>query len=346
MSKKRIPALLVIALFALAICVSAQSSSVDYPTPITSSEIKGIIKARDIGDPRLTTHYYVFDGNQGDIFINIETSNLNGDIDVFLAGSLKPLTKFSVYADTSLIQVGRAIYLRKPERLILKIEGRTPIDDPANYTIKFDGSFVAIADPDSIPKDPTLTPEIKPTDEGDVRVNSVGTIVEVKPKPTPEPKTTVARTTRRGARRTAARPPKPKPTPEETAKKEETEPKEEKTEKPEVVVTDNTVASGEIEKKEPVKKPATRRTRAANRRAATKAKKPETETATTPAETKPNPLENVKLQVVLKNGEWISYPMSEVVRVGVDNKGMLTIITKKGEIKRYSILDVSKMTIE
>jgi hypothetical protein len=37
--------------------------------------------------------------------------------------------------------------------------------------------------------------------------------------------------------------------------------------------------------------------------------------------------------------------MSEVLRVGVD-KGVLTLITKDGAIVRYSILDVSKMTIE
>lgn len=338
--------LLIIAL--LVLCVSgifAQSSNVEYPTPVTSSEVKGVIKARDIGDSRLTTHYYVFDGNQGDIFVNVETSNLNGDIDIFLAETLKPLTKFSVFADTSLTQAGRTIYLRKPERLILKIEGRTPSDDPASYTIKFDGSFLAIADPDSIPKDPMGTPEIKPGNEGDVIVNSVGTIIEVKPKPTPEPKPTVARTTRRTTRRTAARTaPKPKPAPTEPEKKEETAVKTEPETKPEVVVTDNTTAA-EPEKKEAAKKPV-RKTRTTRRTAAKAKPAPKTETAATPAEPKPNPLENVKLLVVLKSGEWIAYPMSEVVRVGVDNKGVLTIITKKGDIKRYSILDVAKMTIE
>ena len=38
--------------------------------------------------------------------------------------------------------------------------------------------------------------------------------------------------------------------------------------------------------------------------------------------------------------------MSEVSRVNVDNKGMLTIVSKDGTIGRYSILDVAKMTIE
>lgn len=37
--------------------------------------------------------------------------------------------------------------------------------------------------------------------------------------------------------------------------------------------------------------------------------------------------------------------MSDVLKVGVD-KGILTVIGKDGQIGRYSILDVEKMTIE
>jgi hypothetical protein len=37
--------------------------------------------------------------------------------------------------------------------------------------------------------------------------------------------------------------------------------------------------------------------------------------------------------------------MSEVLRVNVD-KGILTIVSKDGTIGRYSILDVSEMTIK
>src|SRR5215213_3264000 len=77
------------------ISVPAQSTNIEFPTAITSNEIKGKIPARDLGDSRLTTHYYFFNGNQGDIFIKILTSNLDGDIDVFLADTLRPVTKIS-----------------------------------------------------------------------------------------------------------------------------------------------------------------------------------------------------------------------------------------------------------
>src|SRR5688500_10238111 len=118
-----------------------QSTSQNFPTPITSNEISGAIKARDVGDSRLTSYFYTFNSNQGDVFINIVTKNLNGDIDVFNAANLNPLTKIVVYADSSQNETGRVIYLRKPEKLILRIQGRTPNDEPAIYTIKFAGSF-------------------------------------------------------------------------------------------------------------------------------------------------------------------------------------------------------------
>ena len=75
---------------------NAQSTSSSYPTAISSNEISGRIAARDIGDSRLTTYYYVFNGNQGDIFINVLTKNLDGDIDIFTANGLKPLTKILI----------------------------------------------------------------------------------------------------------------------------------------------------------------------------------------------------------------------------------------------------------
>ncbi|NJM52800.1 MAG: hypothetical protein HC846_05045 [Blastocatellia bacterium] len=42
-----------------AVSISAQSTNVEFPTPITSDTISGKIKARDIGDPRSTIYYYV-----------------------------------------------------------------------------------------------------------------------------------------------------------------------------------------------------------------------------------------------------------------------------------------------
>src|SRR6187431_2922568 len=121
--------------------VNAQSTSQNFPTAVTSNEISGTIKARNIGDARLTTYFYTFNGGQGDIFINVVTKNLDGDIDVFTADNLRPLTKIRVYSDNPEGETGRVIYLRQPQKLILRIEGKTPTDDPATFRIKFAGSF-------------------------------------------------------------------------------------------------------------------------------------------------------------------------------------------------------------
>lgn len=155
--------------------LSAQSNDQNFPTPVTSNEIAGMIKARDIGDSRVTTYFYAFNGTQGDIFINVVTRNFIGDIDIYLLDGLRPLTKMVIYADSGSNETGRLVYLRKSERLILRIEGRTPNDDPATFRIKFGGSFVAMS-PKS--KDGALTtPKITSSDDTGVAVNSVGTIL-------------------------------------------------------------------------------------------------------------------------------------------------------------------------
>ena len=122
---------------------NAQSTNQNFPTPITETEITGTIKARDVGDARLTSYFYQFDASQGDLFINIVTRNLTGDIDVFTQTGLKPLTKIVVYGDLAESETGRVLYFRKSEKLILRIQGRPPGDDAATFRIKFAGSFIA-----------------------------------------------------------------------------------------------------------------------------------------------------------------------------------------------------------
>src|SRR5688500_4945642 len=171
--------------------VKAQSTNQSFPTAITSNELSGTIRARDLGDARLTSYFYVFNGKQGDVFINVVTKNLDGDIDVFTADNLRPLTKISVYSDNPDSETGRVIYLRQPQKLILRVEGRTPTDDPATFRIKFAGSLQPLAG--VAETDESKQPEVKSNEETDVRVNSVGTIIEVKPKPVPTPKPTTAK---------------------------------------------------------------------------------------------------------------------------------------------------------
>jgi len=137
----------VIGLLALCLlCVSSiargQSTDISSPSAVRTNELIGTIAARDIGDPRLTDHYYAFTGTPGDLLITIDSRNLNGDVDVFTSSGLRPLLKLTVYADNT-SPVTKSIYLRKRETLILRIEGRSPNDDAGTYRLYFGGGFEA-----------------------------------------------------------------------------------------------------------------------------------------------------------------------------------------------------------
>src|SRR4249919_3537915 len=49
-----------------AVGLNAQSTLQEHPTPIVRNELVGTIRARDLGDARLTTYYYWFEGPQAD----------------------------------------------------------------------------------------------------------------------------------------------------------------------------------------------------------------------------------------------------------------------------------------
>lgn len=322
----------------------AQSASVEFPTAVSTNEIKGTIQPRDLGDARLTTFYYTFGGAQGDIFINVSAKNFVGDIDVYSAEGLRPISKISFYGDSDLSETGRVIYLRKPDKLILRVQGRTPDDNPASFQIKFAGSFVAVED-DGENRQPEL-PTVKKDNATGIRVNAVGTIIEE--KPTPEAKETAAE-----------------------GKKVETETPEKKTkdEAPQNVITENlenkraedenrkiSEESANAVEKKSAETPAKAKTNSAVSRRNTRRTAPLKKTTAgktietaaepiKPPETAANPLENVHLVVLLKNGEKIEFPMTEVFRFSLNN-GVLTIITKDGKIIRHPIIDVQKMTVE
>jgi hypothetical protein len=308
------------------ISANAQSTDQNFPTPVTTNEINGKISARDVGDSRLTSYFYVFNGNQGDVFINVVTKNLDGDIDVFTLNGLRPMTKIRVYSDNSDSETGRIVYLRQPEKLILRIEGRTPNDDAATFRIKFAGSFEPLK---GVAETEEQKPEVKAENQGEVRVNSVGTIIEVKPKPTPKPveteKEEVAEEKKDESKKEDVAEKKSDKKADKKSKEKVVE--EEKT-APVVVVTDDLPKKEDTAKKEEKSEEKTE-----------KPKKKSTKTA------EPNPLENIKLIVLFKDGSKIEKPMSEILRVNVD-KGILTIIYKDGAVSRYSILDVQEMTIK
>lgn len=349
----------------LAGSVAAQSTSQEYPTPVTSNEISAAIAARDVGDSRLTSFYYQFDSSQGDLFLNVVTRNFAGDIDVFTVSGLRPLTKIVIYADVAETETGRVIYFRKPERMILRVQGRTPGDDAASLRIKFAGSFVASTQ--AAPLGEPALPNVTAKNDSGIRVNSVGTIVEVIPKatPIPPPESTVAE-----ERQTDAERGKDPDEKKEPASKVDGEEKaasadaDEPVKKVEVVVTDN-IPAADATNSPPVLPP----TRGRGRRrtppktvaatgspdettagaAKTTQPMPGTRRGRTPPKTttpkEPDPLEKINLVILFKDGTRMERPMSEVLRFTVD-KGVLTVIAKDGSIGRYSILDVERVTIE
>src|ERR1044072_5485881 len=200
-------------LFAVAILLltvaiaSAQSIDPNAPSPVRSNSVTGRIAARDLGDARLTDHYYALTGTPGDLLITVNSTNLNGDIDVFTATTLRPLLKLTLYAESA-APVTKGIYLRKREELILRIEARSPNDDEGTYRLSFGGSFEPILGGPEIAE--AETPATETTTAGGrktKRVSSVGARIE-EPEP---PVTEVATAT-----------PTPEPTPE--AKPVETPP--------------------------------------------------------------------------------------------------------------------------
>lgn len=339
--------------------ISAQSSDQNFPTPVLDNEITGTIDARDIGDSRSTTYYYTFDGGQGDLFINLVTNNLTADIDVFTVAGLRPMTKVVVYADLDASETGRVIYLRKREKLLLRIQGRTPNDDPATFHLKFAGSFIAAAP--AVDDRPEL-PEIA----RNTNVNSVGTIIPQARTEEPtelaktEPETPVepAETERKEA---PAEIPAQVPVARQPEVAENIDPEESPANEPEPAkkvedAVPEIVAETEVE---PVEEPETRvvpkvivtdplvakeETKLADEAEAVK------ETAEEKApekkeKTEAEMLASIKLVVIFKDGGRIERPMSDVLRFTVD-RGILTIISKNGSIGRYSLIDIERTVIE
>ncbi|MGI8787509.1 MAG: hypothetical protein ACR2HG_07105 [Pyrinomonadaceae bacterium] len=369
----RLAASLRLCAFALIILFStslanAQSTNQSYPTPIITNEISGKIPARDLGDARLTSYFYTFEGTQGDVFINVVTTNFNGDIDIFTAANLKPLTKITIYANETGNETGRAIYLRQPVKLILRVEGRTPNDDAATFRIKFAGSFAP--SPVVAENAETETPEVKSDNQSDIRVNSVGTIIEVKPKPTPQPKEIIVKKSEKKtktiakAKRTAedatidnSEKSEVKPAEKEieiqTATKKTDEPAENKTEEKNIVVTvtenpekkDETETTNEAKKETTAETKTNEETSAAKKETSAVKVKKENKKPTLPKPLPPSALENIRLVILFKDGTKIERPMSEILKFSVD-RGVLTVISKDGAIGRYSILDIEKTTIE
>lgn len=319
----------------LTINSTGQSSDVNFPAPVTESEVSSTIKARDIGDSRLTTHYWAFDGTQGDIFINVVTQNFSGDINVYQASDLKPLTQMVMYADNGVSETGRVIYMRQPGRLLLRVQGRTPNDDPATYKIKFAGAFVALE-----PQKQEAPPTVASTEDTGIKVNSVGTIIAVKPKAPPAATTSPERQSDDRSV-TVATPDRSSETEAKTDLPPETEPKSEqkseetaaKPDDPNIrTIFGNKSARVTVTKTPPsaTANPPVKRAPAVARRA-----------ASPPVD----PMAGYRLVIVFKDGSRIEREMSEVVRFIYD-RGFLSVVRKDGSTDKYPATVVASVTVQ
>ncbi len=339
----------VVALLCLAMPIAnAQSSEAGAPTPISANDLSGSIAARDIGDSRFTRHYYAFGGNPGDVLITVRSKNLNGDVDIFTAGTLRPLLKFTLYAESS-SPITKGIYLRRHEDLVLRVEARSPNDDDGTYEIRFGGTFEARAVPlvaEAEKTEPTIELPARSGTTGR-RVTSAGARIKEPPPPpeevavatptpapapeTPAPEAAVpergepapARTTpsRRGRGRAAARRPPPSQPDVTAADKKETTPAEAK----------------EPEKAATAEPEAARPARRTGRRGARS-------TATTPP-VEPEPPSGPRLVLELLDGTRTERFMSTIRRVTIENN-QIVVTGKDGKIDRTRLSEVLRMTIE
>jgi hypothetical protein len=317
----------------------AQSSDQGLPTPVLSNEINGTIRALDLGDPRLTRHFYAFDATPGDLIISLDSRNLNGDVDLFTAVTFRPLMKISMYAEVATPRVTKSIYLRSRQILILRVEARSPNDESGWYHISCGGSFQPFSGGIPVAENTGTGNEGESARQSNV--SSVGARIErpsepakeakpaeqqteetaKAPSPTPTPRSgRTSRTPRRRATRSArnrpARPTTP-PAKTETAKTEQP-PAETKASQPE---------------EKPEEKPGT---------------KPEEKAAAAgkPAPEKPAAQPSGPHLIIERtDGNKLDRPMSTVRRVVIEN-GVIVVTLKNGRIERIPLAVIVKMAIE
>jgi hypothetical protein len=336
-------------LCAITPAVFGQSSDQSLPTPVRANEINGRITALDLGDARLTRHFYAFEGTPGDLLITMDSKNLNGDMDIFTAVTFRPLMKTSIYANSQSGEVTKGIYLRRRQILILRVEARTPNDDDGAYHIHFGGTFEPFSG--GIPVAENTEPQEDATrpNRGSKRLSSVGaTIAEpvidtppvvAEPKPTAENEKPAA-DTQAAKKSTApksanARPPRSTPTARNSRGRTRTA-----RPKPATSTSDSDAAKTSEAKTEETKKEAG--AAGEEKTAATGSEKSEAPAKPSSQEA---PLAGAHLIIESKDGTKIDRPMSTVRRVVVEG-GMIVIVLKTGHVERIPMSAVTRMAIE
>ena len=313
----------------------AQSQDPDHPTPVTANQIAGSITARDIGDSRLTRHFYILTGTPGDLVIKVESRNLDGDVDLFQAGTLRPFAKVSMYAGELSTSTSKSIYLRQRETIVLRVEARTPNDNPGSYSVSFSGGFEAMAAPQVQPETEASTEAAAATtparrDRNTRRVSSVGARID-EPLPVETAKTeTSTETPTEASADTANRPSDNSPA----------------TTTPAPATTART------------QRPPSGRSNRRRRGRVTPPSPPETEAARNnppasgvtedapPMLTQPSGIEaGAKLIIETRDGMRVERYMSTVRRVTVEN-GQIVVISRDGKVTRHPMTNVTRMAIE
>jgi hypothetical protein len=326
------------------IVVKAQSTEIAAPLPVRTNEVNASISARDLGDSRLTDHFYAFTGTPGDLLITVDSRNMNGDVDVFTTVGLRPLLKFTVYAGES-GPITKSVYLRQRQDLILRVEARTPNDDDAVYRIHFGGAFEPIAGGRLLAENEnnSVQPASPGTRSGKKgrRVSSTGARIEEPPEPEvaaaplpePTPAESPAATTpeiSKSARNPRTRRP---------ARGSRRTPSSTKAEAPAETANSGT-ESTTTTPSETASEPATASKPAPRRRGS---RRGTTARTTTPApEAEPNT--GPRLVIETSDGTLIEHYMSAVRRVTVEN-GLVVILGKDGKIERVLLANVVRMSI-
>lgn len=326
--------------------VLAQSIDINAPSPVRTNEVAGTIAARDLGDSRLTDHYYAFAGMPGDFLITVRSHNLNGDVDLFTAGSLRPLLKFTLYAEST-SPVTRSIFLRKREDLILRVEARSPDDEGGIYEIRFGGSFVPSSAEPTLAEVPTSTPETEATlRRGSKRVSSVGARlpeppavkeeVAAAPTPQPTPDESPTPTATPAPSDTVVEPPATTPAPRRRGRVPAGR-------RSTPTTTTRTGPSRTATPEEPAAAETTPSTTSrAPRRSGRRGSANPAPSEQTPV---PEPLSGPRLVIQMQDGTVVERFMSSIRRVTVENN-QIVVVRKDGTIERTRMRDVLRMAIE
>jgi hypothetical protein len=365
----------------LAAFAAAQSNDPERPTPAVSNEIAGRIAPLDVGDSRRTRHFYAFSAQQGDLEMTVESVNLEGDVDLFTAASLRPLAKVTLFAGLG-SPVTRTVFIRRAEPLVLRVQARTPNDSEGSYRIRLGGTFVAAAAPSTAEGEPAETAAAAPAPRTGRRVTSTGArIEEPRPEPTPAPEVAEAapeatpepapppastrRTTgrgrantREGARRGGARTTTGGGARDAERPREESAAREGTSAEPAAAPETRTTA----EDAAPRADARNSRSRSARGRTGETARRggqassdaartsadaaPGAETAA-PAAPAPTGLElpGTRLVLELREGGRVEREMSEVRRVTVE-RGQIVVLLRSGRAERHPLSDVLRMSIE